>query len=57
MVEKLAGDYSSRLWVFGGYLSNKQPEFIAPRTKEELEQYLYSAQFYILNSFFKEIIL
>lgn len=30
-------------WVFGGYLSEQQPEFIIPRTKNELTQYLESS--------------
>lgn len=29
-------------WVFGGYLSEKQPKFTAPKTAAELEQYLSS---------------
>lgn len=29
-------------WVFGGYLSSKQPDFVAPKTPWELEQYLTS---------------
>ena len=30
-------------WVFGGYLSKEQPEFIKPRTKDEFIQFLESS--------------
>ena len=34
-------------WVFGGYLSKEQPEFIKPRTKDEFTQFLESSYWYL----------
>ena len=34
-------------WVFGGYLKEKQPEFIKPATKEELKNYLTSFFYWV----------